>query len=164
MLQVVSEEDTRDPAPGVPAWSKMSEEEAKKAWFAKRDAPAWGRPSKMSEEQAKQQWFAKQDVPAWGPSAPEVAAAPQMEQPPADLSSEEEAKKAWFAKQDGPTWGKTTEEQAKQQWLAAREADASMMDQLRERHTRDQAADVPAWEETEVTESARACSYYSVSR
>ena len=140
MLQVVSGEDTRDPAPGVPAWSKMSEEEAKAAWFAKRDAPAWG------------------------PSAPEVAAAPQMEQPPADLSSEEEAKKAWFAKQDGPTWGTTTEEQAKQQWLAAREADASMMDQLRERHTRDQAADVPAWEETEVTESAFACRYYSVSR
>jgi hypothetical protein len=75
-------------------------------------------------------------------------------EPPAARRSEEEAKAMWFAKQDAPVWGKPTEEQAKQKWLATSEANAAVLDQIRERNTRDPAPDVPAWEEPEIVAEA----------
>merc|ERR1719310_986156 len=42
------------------------EDEAKRAWLAKLDVPAWGKVSAaVSEEAAKAAWLARQESPAW---------------------------------------------------------------------------------------------------
>merc|ERR1719271_401114 len=91
--------------------SLSREEEAKRAWLAKLDAPTWGAaaaavsavatqvtemtnvdlPPRMSEQEAKRAWLARLDVPSWGKGA---------------KMSEEAAKKAWLARLDAPSWGK----------------------------------------------------------
>merc|ERR1719291_1477155 len=123
------------------------EEEAKKRWLARLDAPTWGKaaaalasvaaqaaqvmvPGQMSEEEAKARWLARLDAPAWGPAASVATAAPAM--------SEEEAKARWLARLDAPTWGPAagaataahvdfmapamSEEEAKARWLARLDA------------------------------------------
>ena len=109
-----------------------SEDEAKSAWLAKLDAPAWGGvaaavasvsgapPSSLSEDGAKAAWLSKLDAPAWGKAAlaiTEVAteavhaaalsdACDDGDESACDtLSSEDEAKSAWLAKLDAPAWG-----------------------------------------------------------
>merc|ERR1719482_1135842 len=77
--------------------SLSREEEAKRAWLAKLDAPTWGAaaaavsavatqvtemtnvdlPPRMSEEAAKRAWLARLDAPSWGKAAAQVAAAAQ---------------------------------------------------------------------------------------
>jgi len=121
-----------------------AEAEAKAAWLAKLDAPAWGAAAKAlsvlaaeaaeiqaqidganaNEEEAKQAWLAKLDVPSWGKAATamEEIAAEMIAVESAPKMSEEEAKQAWLAKLDAPVWGKMTEEQAKQAWLAKLDA------------------------------------------
>jgi len=77
------------------------------------------------EDEAKQAWLAKIDVPAWGKAAEAMEAMFVAEQVPVASSSstpEEAAKKAWLAKLDVPVWGKLTEEQAKQKWLSRLDA------------------------------------------
>jgi len=91
--------------------SLSREEEAKRAWLARLDAPTWGAaaaavsavatqvtemtnvdlPPRMSEQEAKRAWLARLDVPSWGTGA---------------KMSEEAAKKAWLARLDAPSWGK----------------------------------------------------------
>jgi hypothetical protein len=91
--------------------SLSREEEAKRAWLARLDAPTWGAaaaavsavatqvtemtnvdlPPRMSEDEAKRAWLARLDVPSWGKGA---------------KMSEEAAKKAWLARLDAPSWGK----------------------------------------------------------
>jgi hypothetical protein len=89
------------------------EDEAKRAWLAKLDAPTWGAAAaavsavatqvtkvtemtemtmapRLPEEEAKQQWLAR-TAPAWGNGA---------------KMSEEAAKRAWLSKLDAPSWGK----------------------------------------------------------
>ena len=97
--------------------SLSREEEAKRAWLARLDAPTWGAAaaavsavatqvemaqacdqgddvacdSLSREEEAKRAWLARLDVPSWGTGA---------------KMSEEAAKKAWLARLDAPSWGK----------------------------------------------------------
>lgn len=118
----------------------ISESEAKAAWLAKLDAPAWGAAAQAlrtiadeasrvqaladKEEIAKQKWLASLDAPAWGQAAEAMEAmfvVEQVTEPvPVASVSEEEAKQMWLAKLDNvPTWLKqNSEEEAKKQWLA----------------------------------------------
>ncbi|EOD11060.1 hypothetical protein EMIHUDRAFT_452477, partial [Emiliania huxleyi CCMP1516] len=57
------------------------------------------------EEEAKRAWLASLDVPAWGAAAAAVSAVASQVSAPAAVS-EEEAKQAWLARLDAPTWGK----------------------------------------------------------
>merc|ERR1719199_1581511 len=124
----------------------LSAEEAKRAWFAKQDAPTWGPathsqttwaealppPATLSQEEATNAWLATLNDNAFGSSAaPQTtwAAAPQP------ARSEDAAKNSWLAKLDAPTWGSAaasqttgaaapseparfSEEEAKSAWLA----------------------------------------------
>jgi len=119
------------------------EEEAKRAWLARLDAPSWGQAAKAMaeaarqaaevealaagcdsgddeacdilsrEEEAKRRWLARLDAPSWGAAAAGVAdvassvegAPPTFGAPPARMS-EEEAKRAWLARLDQPSWGR----------------------------------------------------------
>ena len=125
-----------------------SEDEAKTAWLAKLDAPAWGRAAAAlteaaveatsmaelsdqctsgkfeaceqlsSEEEAKKAWLAKLDTPAWGTATAVVSKAvataveatsvgPLESRDDAEAwVTESAAKQAWLAKLDGPSWGK----------------------------------------------------------
>ena len=111
-----------------------------------------------SQDDAKRAWLAKLDAPAWGAAAvavTQVAASvsappPASAAPPAGTVSEDEAKRAWLSKLEdsAPSWkgvvsptpeetaaaaapsappaaaapaGETAEEAAKRAWLAARE-------------------------------------------
>jgi len=106
------------------------EDEAKKAWLAKIDVPAWGKAATVVTElasvaammpddaAAKAAWLAKIDVPKWGPAAEVIigvmADAAQFAECDAGVAAEEvecaplsedEAKRAWLAKLDLITWG-----------------------------------------------------------
>merc|ERR1719453_1871620 len=74
-----------------------SEAEAKAAWLAKLDAPAWGAAAKaintITSEAAQFQ-------------ALTVDCDAGIETACDQISKEEEAKKAWLAKLDVPVWGK----------------------------------------------------------
>ena len=103
----------------------ISESEAKAAWLAKLDTPAWGAAAKAlrtiadeasrvqaladKEEIAKQKWLASLDAPAWGKAAEAMEAMFVVEQvtepDPVASVSEEEARKQWLAKLDTPVWG-----------------------------------------------------------
>jgi len=126
-----------------------AEAEAKAAWLARLDVPAWGDAAKAmrtiaaeaavfqadvgtgKEEEAKQKWLASLDVPSWGKAAAAMEAM---------ADKEEAAKQKWLASLDVPVWGpkgadameatpfaaveepsapKMTEEEAKQKWLAS---------------------------------------------
>ena len=113
------------------------EEEAKRAWIARLDAPTWGAvAAAVSEvaaatgpaggadnEEAKKLWLAKLDAPTWGKAAMalvdiagQAGASAAMEEACEQgvfeacdgLSREEEAKRAYLAKLDVPTWGAVT--------------------------------------------------------
>lgn len=123
-----------------------ADDEAKAAWLAKLDAPAWrgaakamrsivDEANKMSETtapmskeaEAKAKWLASLDVPSWGNAATAIESMVEAEQVAIVVDmpgkmSEEEAKKAWLAKLDVPVWGKISEEDAKKKWLAKLEA------------------------------------------
>jgi len=124
------------PVSGAAA-SKMSEEEAKRAWLARQQTPQWGKkaqapaqqtasvaptsvaPSpKLSEEEAKRAWLARQQTPQWGkkaqaPAQQTASVAPTSVAPSPKLS-EEEAKRAWLARQQTPQWGTNTQAPAQQ--------------------------------------------------
>lgn len=120
-------------APRASALMSSAEDEAKAAWLAKLDAPAWGKAAEaMStvaeeashfqklnkecdsgdstacdaisrEEEAKIAWLAKIDVPSWGQAA---AAMKEIGKESMPSASEEAAKIAWLAKLDEPgVWG-----------------------------------------------------------
>lgn len=128
----------------------LANDEAKAAWLAKLDTPAWsaaanamralvdeaGKMAETSdstallskEEEAKQKWLASLDLPSWGEAATAIESMVEAENTvvvdvPGKMS-EDEAKAAWLAKLDVPKWGKITEEEAKKKWLAKLEADA----------------------------------------
>jgi len=130
------------------------EDEAKRAWLAKLDVPAWGKISaSVSEEAAKAAWLARQDAPAWSARgkedkplyAPADAALNDAVSDASrkaaleeqcnegvqvaceDLSREEAAKAAWLAKQDASKWTPAAgkETAAKRAWLAKQDAPAA---------------------------------------
>jgi hypothetical protein len=86
------------------------EEEAKRAWMAKVDAPTWSaaaaavsavatevtEPVGVTEEEAKRAWLARLDTPSWGTTS--IPAPARM--------SEERATTAWDIKLDSATWAK----------------------------------------------------------
>jgi len=145
------------------------EEEAKRAWLASLDVPAWGAaaaavsavasqvsaPAAVSEEEAKQAWLARLDAPTWGKGvvSPTGGAAAS----PARLS-EDEAKRAWLARLDAPTWGTAaaavTQVAAEAERLVALEQDCNTgVDAACDALAREDEAkrawlaklDVPAW-------------------
>ena len=64
--------------------------------------------SQFSEDEAKLAWLAKLDKPAWGATATEASqAAPEASQFEGYYTSanEDEAKRAWLARLDAPAWG-----------------------------------------------------------
>lgn len=73
----------------------LSEEEAKKQWLAKLDAPEWGKAAQAVNEaatKASQMAKLEDDCSAGVDTACDV------------LSKEEQAKRKWLAKLDQPTW------------------------------------------------------------
>jgi len=71
--------------------------------------PVYASSAAMSEVEAKAAYFAKRDAPTWGkgvvvPTAPAEAPAPVAVA--AGAMSEAAAKAAYFAKRDAPTWGR----------------------------------------------------------
>ena len=110
------------------------EEEAKRAYLARLDAPTWGAVAAAvsevaaatvqgSEDVAKAAWLAKLDAPTWGKAAKalvdiagQAGASAAMEKACDQgvevacdgMSREEEAKRAYLAKLDAPTWGAVT--------------------------------------------------------
>jgi len=148
-----------------------SEAEAKAAWLARLDVPAWGDAAKAmrtiaaeaatfqadlsdnKEEEAKQKWLASLDVPSWGKAAAAMEAM---------ADKEEEAKQKWLASLDVPSWGpkganaeevtmepsapKMTEEEAKQKWLAS--LDVPVWGKLTEEQAKQKwlaKLDAPVW-------------------
>lgn len=103
--------------------SVIAEEQARKAWLARLDAPAWGgvvapvnniNIPAMSEVDAKKAWLARLDVPSWGKAVAIVADISKevtvlVSNAPSDdeakKKSEHKAKKAWLARLDAPSWG-----------------------------------------------------------
>lgn len=71
--------------------------------------------SLSQEDEAKRKWLERIDAPTWSAAAAAVSAAAAdiapATAPPTSVAtmSEEEAKAAWLAKLDAPTWGKTAE-------------------------------------------------------
>lgn len=89
--------------------AKISEEDAKKAWLAKLDAPVWGQAATVMTSivtEANKIAELTEEVEAGDSAAANM------------LAKENEAKKAWLAKLDVPSWGKMSEENAKKAWLA----------------------------------------------
>ena len=75
------------------------------------------------EDEAKKAWLAKLDVPAWGKAAEAMQAMAVVDEAAVVSNTrEEEAKRAWLAKLDVPSWGKISEEEAKKRWLAKLDA------------------------------------------
>ena len=76
--------------------ARSSEEEAKKAWLAKLDAPKWGKAA-----------VALTGIASEAVQLAEMAVACHEGDEVAcnNLSREEEAKRAWLTKLDAPTWG-----------------------------------------------------------
>ena len=68
----------------------VSDEEAKRAWLARLDAPTWGVAAKAASQ-------------AMDMSTIQAVAEGGMDEAPETLS-EEEAKRAWLARLDAPTW------------------------------------------------------------
>jgi len=103
---------------------RMSEEEAKKAWLARVDAPKWGKDSASrsrdanvkNEEEAKKAWLARVDASTLGKALrsdpPQKADVKELDMKASVTGSvesptmrEEEAKNAGLASVDVPTWG-----------------------------------------------------------
>ena len=67
-----------------------------------------------NEEEAKKAWLARLDAPTWGAVAATVAtvsatvAVPAAPAATGGMSAEEVAKQAWLAKLDAPTWGQAS--------------------------------------------------------
>lgn len=96
------------------------EEDAKKRWLARLDAPTWGKAAaalasvaaeakevQATEEEAKQRWLSRLDAPTWGPAAASAPPAVAYVSPTiaGGSADEEEAKKKWLARLDAPKWG-----------------------------------------------------------
>merc|ERR1719327_624056 len=108
------------------------EEEAKRLWLSRIDAPNWGKAAAIvselaeaarmfeDDEDAKAAWLSRLDFPAWGPAAEVVSSVLAdaerfaecdlgVEAACEQLSKEDEAKRLWLSRIDdvGPaTWGK----------------------------------------------------------
>ena len=113
--------------------SLSREEEAKRAWLAKLDAPTWGKAAQTLVDIAGQ---------AGASAAMEEACEQGVFEACDGLTHEQEAKKQWLAKMDAPTWGAVTAavasvasavtfgggwplsagEIAKQKWIASADA------------------------------------------
>ena len=125
---------SQDAPAGEAAADAPSKEEAKRAWLAKLDAPAWGAAASAMrqvasqasqvqtltedcasgvelacdslslEEEAKLAWMKKLDAPSWGAAAAAVSAVASEVQSSAAVS-EATAKSAWLAGASGESGG-----------------------------------------------------------
>ena len=178
--------------PSTASSSTMNEEDAKRAWMTKLDAPTWGGAAAAmvdvavqasevvalteacdsgdnvacdtldNEEDAKLAWLAKLDAPAWGAAAAAVAAVAAEVEAESAMSAEEIAKHQWSARLETPSGndggaGVTSDDAFS--WLEEQVAKRAWLTRLDE-PTWGQAAEAMAevaMQATEVAALADAC-------